>query len=72
MAVSTNGRKITRDDLQQAFAQVLGEGEASVGVAIPKIAVVAGTVVLAVLTLTYLSGRRRGRKQSAVLEIRRL
>ncbi len=72
MAVTTNGRRITRDDLQQAFSQVLGEGEAGVGVAVPRIAVVAGTVVLAVLTLTYLSGRRRGRKQSAVLEIRRL
>ena len=28
MAVETNGRKITRDDLEAAFSQVIGEGEA--------------------------------------------
>ena len=72
MAVTTNGRRITRDDLQAAFSQVLGEGEATAGVAVPQIIVMAGTVLLAVLALTYLSGRRRGRRQSAVLEIRRL
>jgi hypothetical protein len=38
----------------------------------PQAVVLAGAVVVAVLALTYLSGRRRGRKTSAVVEIRRL
>jgi hypothetical protein len=51
---------------------VLGEGEDKAKAAVPQAAVVAGAVALAVITLAYLAGRRRGRKRSAVVEIRRL
>ena len=37
MAVGTNGRRITRDDLEAAFAQVVGEGEATADAAIPQV-----------------------------------
>jgi cystathionine beta-lyase family protein involved in aluminum resistance len=72
MAVGTNGRKITRDDLEAAFSQVIGEGEATAEAAVPQVALIAGTVALAVVTLAYLAGRRRGRRRSAVVEIRRV
>ncbi len=72
MSVQTNGRRITRDDLEAAFRQVVGEGTDTVGRATPAIAVVAAAAALAVVTLAYLAGRRRGKHTSSVVEIRRL
>ncbi|HMD45754.1 MAG TPA: hypothetical protein VKG43_06325 [Acidimicrobiales bacterium] len=73
MAVATtNGRRITRADLESAFAQALGVGEEKVQSKLPQIVVAAAAVTVTVLALTYMAGRRRGRKRSAVLEIRRL
>ncbi len=67
MAVSTNGRRITKDDLQAAYGQVLGEGEAQVSSAVPQALVVAGAVALAVITVAYLAGKRRGRRRSSII-----
>jgi hypothetical protein len=68
----TNGRRITREDLQAAYSQVLGEGEATVRAAAPRGIAVVSAVGLVVVTLAFLAGRRRGRSRSAVVEIRRL
>jgi hypothetical protein len=67
-----NGRLITRDDLQAAYSQFMGEGEATARAAAPKGLAVAGAVALVVVTVAFLAGRRRGRAKSAVVEIRRL
>jgi hypothetical protein len=72
MAVGTNGRRITRDDLEAAFSQVLGEGEATAKEAAPQGIVIAGAVALGVITLSYLAGKRRGRRRSAIVEVRRI
>jgi hypothetical protein len=68
----TTGRRITREDLQAAYSQVMGEGEATAKAAAPQVIGVASAVALAVITLAFLAGRRRGRSRSAVVEIRRL
>ncbi|HVB90902.1 MAG TPA: hypothetical protein VND70_02265 [Acidimicrobiales bacterium] len=68
----SNGRLITREDLQAAYSQVMGEGEATARAAAPKGLAVAGAIGLAVITLAFLAGRRRGRSRSALVEIRRL
>jgi len=68
----SNGRLITRDDLQAAYAQVMGEGEASARAAAPKGFAIVGAVAVFVFTLAFLAGRRRGKSSSAVVEIRRL
>jgi hypothetical protein len=68
----SNGRLITREDLQAAYSQVMGEGEASARAAAPRGLAVAGAVGILLLTLAFLAGRRRGRAKSAVVEIRRL
>ncbi|HUC05932.1 MAG TPA: hypothetical protein VL961_11080 [Acidimicrobiales bacterium] len=68
---ATNGR-ITREDLRAAYSQVMGEGEATARAAAPRGLAIAGAVALGVVTLAYLTGRRRGRSRSAVVEIRRL
>ena len=72
MAVRTNGRRITRDDLEAAFTRVVGEGEATAKAAAPPALVVAGAVALGVVALAYLAGRRRGRRRAPVLEVRRI
>jgi hypothetical protein len=68
----SNGRLITRDDLQAAYAQVMGEGEATVRAAAPRGLAVGGAIALVIIALAFLAGRRRGRARSAVVEIRRL
>ncbi len=72
MSVQTNGRRITRADLEAAFQHVVGEGEKTVQRSAPPAAVMAGAAVLVVITLAFLAGKRRGRKRSSVVEIRRL
>jgi hypothetical protein len=67
-----NGRLITREDLQAAYAQVMGEGGATARAAAPRGLVVAGAAALLVIAFAFLAGRRRGRSSSAVVEIRRL
>jgi len=72
MSVRTDGRPITRADIEAAFRRVVGEGEKTVEKAFPVALVVAGATALAVVTLVFLAGKRRGRRKSAVIEIRRL
>jgi hypothetical protein len=68
----SNGRVITREDLQAAYAQVVGEGGAEARAAAPRAMAIAGALAILVLALAFLAGRRRGRSSSAVVEIRRL
>ncbi len=72
MSPATPGGRISRDDLQQAYAEVIGEGEAVKERALPTVFLIGGAVALAVLTLVFLAGKRRGTTKSAVVEIRRL
>ncbi len=70
-AVTNNGRRITRNDLEAAFGKLLGEGPRTTA-GIPAPVVVAAAVAVASLVLAFLLGKRRGTKRSAVVEIRRL
>jgi len=72
MSMRTNGRPITRADLEAAFQRVVGEGEKAVESALPAAVAAAGAVALAVVAVAYLLGRRRGKRTSPVVEIRRL
>lgn len=72
MAVETNGRKVTRDDLQQAFSRFLGDGETAARAKVPQAAVVGAAVVVSLVALAFVAGRRRGRRRSAVVVVRRL
>jgi hypothetical protein len=72
MPVETNGRKISRDDLQAAFAKAIGDGKESARASLPPALIVAGAVAVGVIAIAYLFGRRGGRNNSAIVEIRRL
>ncbi len=71
MTVTSNGRRISRDDLEAAYTKVVGETTATAESATNQLAgvAIAGAVVLA--AVFYLMGRRRGRRQSALI-VRRI
>lgn len=72
MAVETNGRRISRDDLQAAFSRAIGEGQESVRQNLPPLVGIVGAVLVGVIAIAYVLGRRGGKNESAVVEIRRL
>ncbi len=72
MPVETNGRRISRDDLQAAFARAIGDTQETARAKLPPVLVIAGAVALGVVALAYVWGRRGGRNDSAIVEIRRL
>lgn len=72
MSMRTNGRPITRTDLEAAFQRVVGEGQKTVTAAMPTALLAGGAGTLLVVALAYLFGKRRGKKKSSVIEIRRL
>ena len=68
----TAARPITRDDIEAQFRSLEGEvddrKEQVAGVA----AAVGVAVVVGVIVVAYALGRRRGRKRTTVVEIRRV
>jgi hypothetical protein len=69
---TTNNGKITRDDLEGKFRELRGEVDSTADSA-KQYAVMAGAIAaVAVLGVVYLMGRRRGRKTTTVVEVKRL
>ncbi|GIU83475.1 MAG: hypothetical protein KatS3mg008_0250 [Acidimicrobiales bacterium] len=68
--MSRDGGTISRDDIEAKFRELQGEiDEAAANVA--NMAIVVGAAVIATLIVfAYAIGRRRGRRRSAVVEIR--
>lgn len=63
--------RITRDDIQAKFGELEGSAEAPMERARSSLVGVVVVVVGVVVVAAYLIGRRRGRKRSTILEIRR-
>ncbi|MGH9045617.1 MAG: hypothetical protein ACRDVP_12480 [Acidimicrobiales bacterium] len=72
MAVGTNGAHIGRDDLRAAFQRAIGEGQRSAKASLPSILVLAIAGAAGIAAVAFGLGRRGGRKDSAIVEIRRL
>jgi hypothetical protein len=68
---STNGR-ITRGDIEAKLRQMRGEVDKTAEAAKVPIMAIAGGVAAAVVVLAFLLGKRRGRRKSTVVEIRRV
>jgi len=65
-------KEITRDDIERKFRELSGGVESAQETA-KSYAIVAGAVAaVAVVGIAYLLGRRRGRRRSTVVEIRRI
>lgn len=70
-ATEGNG-KITRDDIESKLREIRGE-VADVGNASKSYVLVAGVAALTLVVAgSYLLGRRRGKKRTTVVEVRRV
>ena len=67
----TNG-KITRADIEAKLRDLRGEVEQTAEAARTPILAIAGGVATAVIVVAFLLGKRRGRRKSTVVEIRRV
>jgi cobalamin biosynthesis Mg chelatase CobN len=71
-ATATHNGEISRSDIESKLRQIRGEVD-EVGNSARSIGVIVGAVaVVAVVGTIYLFGRRRGRKEKTVVEIRRV
>ena len=65
-------KEITRRDLETKFRELQGGVEAA-GESAKSYALLVGAVaVVAVVSVAYVLGRRRGKKRATVVEVRRL
>jgi LPXTG-motif cell wall-anchored protein len=64
--------RITREDIETKLRQLKGDAEEVGNAQKTNGIIVAGVAGVLVLALAYFLGRRRGRKKSAFVEIRRL
>jgi len=71
-SVTPAGRPITKADIEAKLAEIGGEVDGQVAGA-RHLAVTAGVVTVAfVLAVTFVLGRRRGKKLTTIVEIRRV
>ncbi|MBV8161938.1 MAG: hypothetical protein JO265_13525 [Acidimicrobiia bacterium] len=69
--VTSNG-EVTRADIESKLREIRGEVD-EVGQSARSVGLIVGAVaVVAVVGAVYLFGRRRGRKEKTVVEIRRI
>ena len=71
MAVPTD-RKITKADIESKLNEIKGEVESTGDPAKPYALGVAIAGVLALAGVAYLLGRRKGKKKTTVVEVRRV
>jgi hypothetical protein len=64
--------RITREDIETKLRQLKGDTDEAVDANKTSGIVVAAIAAVVVIGLAYFLGRRRGRKKSAFVEIRRL
>jgi hypothetical protein len=65
-------RPITRDDIVDKFRELQGETDVIADEARSYALLVGAAAVAGLLVVTYLWGRRKGRKKRTVVEIRRV
>jgi hypothetical protein len=70
--VPNNEGRITRGDIEAKLREMRGEVEQTAEAAKAPLIAVAGGVAAAVVVLAFLFGKRRGRRKSTVVEIRRV
>ncbi len=72
MAETNVTRKITRDDIESKLRQISDGVEQTTGEARPKLIGAGVGASLALAVIGFFMGRRRGRRRSTVVEIKRV
>lgn len=63
---------VTRDAIEAKLRQIKGEVDTSTAAAKPVALVVGVVVAVAVVGLAYVMGRRKGKKKTTLVEVRRV
>lgn len=71
MAVETNG-PVTRATIESKLREIRGEVDTTAGSARPYLMVAGIAATAVVVGMAYLLGKRRGRKKTTVVEVRRV
>jgi hypothetical protein len=66
------GGRITRADIEGKLREMRGDVEETAEAAKTPILAIAGGVAAAIVIVAFLLGKRRGRRKSTVVEIRRV
>jgi hypothetical protein len=73
MSTSTStSTKITREDLESKFRELQGDVEESATEAKNYAVAVAAVVVVGIAVVAFVLGRRKGRRKTTIVEIRRI
>jgi len=64
--------RITRSDIEAKLRDMRGEVDKTAEAAKAPLTAIAGAAAVAVVLLSFLLGKRRGRRKSTVVEIRRV
>lgn len=64
--------KITRGDIENKLREMRGDVEETAQEAKTPLLAIAGGVAVAIVVVAFLLGKRRGRRRSTVVEIRRV
>ena len=70
--MSSKPGRITRADIESKLREMRGEVEETAEAAKAPILAIAGGVAAAIVIAAFLFGKRRGRRKSTVVEIRRV
>ena len=65
-------KQITRDDIESKFRELQGEVDVVADTAVPYVLIAGAALATGVILLAFALGRRKGRKKSAIVEVRRL
>ena len=68
----TAAKKITREDLEGKFRELQGDVDETKAEAMSYATVAAVVVVVGIAAVAFVLGRRKGRRRSTIVEIRRV
>lgn len=66
------GQPVSRSDIESKLREIRGEVDTTATAAKPAAMAVAGVAAVLIIGAVYLLGRRKGKKKSTVVEIRRV
>ncbi len=67
-----NDKTVDRSDIEAKLREIRGQVDTTATAAKPVAMIVAGVAAVAVLGAVYFLGRRKGKRKSTVVEIRRV
>jgi len=72
MSIGTSNGRITRADIESKLREMRGEVEQTAEKAKVPLMAIAGGVAAVIVVAAFMLGKRRGRRKSTVVEIRRV